>query len=103
MLITDGKPEGGSEQEVDRAVSRVEALVAKRKLTVFPIGVGLQPEGEKILARFSPLGRPPLRLKGLAFKEFFEWLSMSASKASQSMPGAEPSIDFGSIRGIEDL
>ena len=103
VLITDGKPEGGSEQEVDRAVSRVEALVAKRKLTVFPIGVGLQPEGEKILARFSPLGRPPLRLKGLAFKEFFEWLSMSASKASQSMPGAEPSIDFGSIRGIEDL
>lgn len=102
VLMTDGKPEGGSEQEIDRAVSRIEMLVAGRKLVVIPIGIGLQPEGEEILARFSP-GRPPLRLKGLAFKEFFEWLSMSVSKVSQSMPGAEPLIDFGSIRGIEDL
>lgn len=36
------------------------------------------------LARFSP--RQPLALKGLAFREFFLWLSRSARAGSQAAP-----------------
>lgn len=100
VLMTDGQP-NGDKQALERAVERVGYLVAEKKLTVFPIGIGTDAD-MSVLARFSP-GRPPLRLEGLSFKEFFEWLSKSVSKVSQSMPGGEPPIDFASIRGIEDL
>lgn len=100
VLMTDGQP-NGDRVALDRAIERVTDLVAKKKLTVFPIGIGRDADLD-VLGRFSP-GRPPLRLQGLNFKEFFEWLSKSVSKVSQSMPGGEPPIDFGSIRGIEDL
>lgn len=100
VLMTDGQP-NGDKQALERAVERVGSLVAEKKLTVFPIGIGTDAD-MSVLARFSP-GRPALRLEGLSFKEFFEWLSKSVSKVSQSMPGGEPPIDFASIRGIEDL
>lgn len=100
VLMTDGQP-NGDRAELERAIERVTGMVANKKLTVFPIGIGMDADLE-VLARFSP-GRPPLRLQGLNFKEFFEWLSQSVSKVSQSMPGGEPPIDFNSIRGIEDL
>lgn len=100
VLMTDGQP-NGDKQALERAVQRVSTLVADKKLTVFPIGIGSDAD-MNVLARFSP-GRPPLRLKGLNFKEFFEWLSKSVSKVSQSMPGGEPLIDWGSIRGFEEL
>ena len=100
ILMTDGQP-NGDKHALDRAVQRVTTLVGERKLTVFPIGIGADAD-MKVLARFSP-GRAPMRLKGLAFREFFEWLSRSVSRVSQSMPGGEPPIDFSSIRGIEDL
>jgi len=100
VLMTDGQP-NGDKRALDRAVQRVTGLVADKKLTVFPIGIGGDAD-MAVLSRFSP-GRPPMRLQGLAFREFFEWLSKSVSKVSQSMPGGEPPIDFSSIRGIEDL
>lgn len=100
VLMTDGQP-NGDKAALERAIERVTAMVAGKKLTVFPIGIGSDAD-LNVLGRFSP-ERPPLRLEGLNFKEFFEWLSKSVSKVSQSMPGGEPSIDFGSIRGIEDL
>lgn len=100
VLMTDGRP-NGDQQALDRAVSRVASMVAAKKLTVFPIGIGKDAD-MAVLAKMSP-GRPPLRLRELNFKEFFEWLSKSVSRVSQSMPGGEPPIDFRSIRGIEDL
>lgn len=100
VVMTDGQP-NGDRRALDRAVERVTSMVGERKLTVFPIGIGADAD-MTVLARFSP-GRAPLRLKGLAFREFFEWLSRSVSRVSQSMPGGEPPIDFSSIRGIEDL
>lgn len=100
VLMTDGQP-NGDKVALERAIERVTGMVANKKLTVFPIGIGSDAD-LRVLGRFSP-GRPPLRLQGLNFKEFFEWLSKSVSKVSQSMPGGEPPIDWGSIRGIEDL
>ena len=55
-----------------------------------------------VLARFSPK-RPPLRLQGLKFKEFFAWLSQSVSRTSQSTPGESVKLDVDGIKGWGEL
>ena len=94
VLMTDGSP-NGSVSEQSRAITRVNELVNDRKLTVFPIGIGNSAD-MNTLAKFSPK-RKPLKLQGLKFQEFFEWLSKSVSTTSQSIPGESVPLDFGSI------
>ena len=94
VLMTDGAPNGDS-GELSRAISRTVDLVNQRKLTVFPIGIGAEADMD-ILAQFSPK-RPPLKLRGLKFREFFAWLSKSVSKTSQSTPGESVKLDTESI------
>lgn len=81
VLMTDGAPT----DDITEAASRCSALVEARQLTVFPIGIGPQANLET-LARFSPR-RTPLRLQGLEFRKFFEWLSKSVQRVSASIPG----------------
>lgn len=94
VLMTDGEPNGNSE-ELDRSIQRTVELVNSKKLTVFPIGIGARAD-MRTLARYSPT-RAPLKLQGLKFKEFFSWLSKSVSKTSQSTPGECVKLD---IKGI---
>ena len=84
VLMTDGAP-NGSEAELGRAAQRTCDMVNNRKLTVFPIGVGRDAD-MNVLESFSPK-RVPLKLRGLKFREFFEWLSQSVSMTSQSISG----------------
>lgn len=101
VLMTDGAP-NGSAAELERAVSRVTDLIGNRKLTIFPIGIGAGAD-MGVLARFSPT-KPPLRLQGLSFKEFFEWLSKSVARVSQSSPGdAPPKLDLEGLAGWAEL
>lgn len=100
VLMTDGQP-NGSAAELQTAISRVTDLVTNKKLTVFPIGIGADAD-MATLAKFSPT-RPPLRLKGLAFKEFFEWLSKSVSRVSQSTPGDVVKLDTAAIDGWGEI
>ena len=76
VLMTDGAPT----DSIEDAVQRTCDLIERRKLTIFPVGIGPNARLD-ILERFSPK-RKPLRLKGLNFKEFFEWLSQSVSQTS---------------------
>lgn len=92
ILMTDGCP-NGDKQELERAVARVAEMVSKRKLIVFPIGVGPGADMDT-LGRFASSALPPFRIEALEFRSFFQSLSQSVSHASQSMPGNE---------GIEDL
>lgn len=103
VLMTDGEPDDNDKEreEVGRAEKRIRDMVANRKLTVFAIGIGKEANLE-VLKRFSP-SRAPLRLKGLNFSEFFEWLSQSVSRTSQSVPGEKVQLDTAGIQGWGEL
>lgn len=92
VVMTDGEPT----DDISSAVKRISALVASKKLTVFPIAIG-DSANLATLAKLSPT-RPPLTLQGLNFKEFFTWLSRSVSRVSQSMPGESVELDTAGIK-----
>lgn len=92
VVMTDGEPT----DDISAAAARISSLVAGKKLTVFPIGIGGGANMNK-LGTLSPT-RPPLRLQGLNFKEFFTWLSRSVSRVSQSMPGETVELDVAGIQ-----
>lgn len=100
VLMTDGAP-NGDDGELLRAMARTNELIENRRLVLFPIGIG--PDADmKVLTKFSPK-RTPLKLQGLKFREFFQWLSQSVSKTSQSMPGERLPLDENGIRGWAEL
>lgn len=92
VLMTDGAPT----DEIGAAAAKTATMVKERKLAIFPIGIG-SAVNMQTLAQFSPT-RPPLRLQGLNFKEFFVWLSRSVSRVSQSTPGEEVKLDVDGIK-----
>lgn len=95
VLMSDGQP-NGNVTILEDAIQRTRDLVMNKKLSLFPIGIGADADMDA-LARFSPI-RPPLRLKGLNFKDFFEWLSKSISRVSQSTPGDKVPLDLEGVR-----
>jgi uncharacterized protein YegL len=91
VIMTDGEPT----DDIGAAAARIDALVGSKKLAVFPIAIG-DAANLQSLAALSP-NRPPLRLKGLNFCEFFTWLSRSVSRVSQSTPGETVELDTAGI------
>jgi uncharacterized protein YegL len=81
VLMTDGQPT----DSITNAAILTTSMVETGKLSFFPIAIGA---GANLieLGKFSPK-RKPLKLKGLNFREFFEWLKESAKSTSQSTPG----------------
>ncbi|MFZ5748401.1 MAG: vWA domain-containing protein [Pseudomonadota bacterium] len=79
FVLTDGEP---TDYDWETAAAECRAAEEAGRVSVFCVGVGDANLGK--LARFSP--RQPLRLKGLAFREFFLWLSRSARAGSKSAP-----------------
>ena len=98
VIMTDGKP---TEENYKNIAQEVSKRVLDKRLSVFPIGVGDGADMD-VLALFSPK-RPPLKLKGLRFKEFFEWLSKSVSAVSHSIPGERIPLDTEGIKGWGEL
>lgn len=96
FLMTDGAP---TDLELwPQAVERLRKGEDAKEFTVFPIGVGS--------ANFDRLGeltrhRPPLRLQGLSFREYFLWLSKSMAKVSSSRTDSavplEPTSGWGEV------
>ena len=84
VLMTDGRPTDNYQGKA----AKLRSLANDKKITVFGVGIG-ENCNMNVLSEFCPENRPPARLDGLKFKEFFEWLSQSMSRVSQSTPGAQ--------------
>jgi uncharacterized protein YegL len=94
FLITDGRPTDRGWELAAEQVKQEET----RKGVVF-YAVGVDKADMNVLARFST-ARAPLRLKGLAFGDLFQWLSKSLSVIAHSRPGDQaplPPVGWGEI------
>lgn len=82
FLITDGEPTDAWEPAAAQARQEEE----QKGLSVYAIGV----EGANMqtLSQFSSK-RQPLKLKGLTFRELFQWLSKSLGAVALSNPGEQ--------------
>lgn len=90
VIMSDGMPDYPPNQSSQITYD----MASKRKLSCFQLGIG-DGADMQTLAKFSP--RKPLRLKGLNFEGFFEWLSKSIQAVSQSTVGDEVKLDTSSI------
>jgi uncharacterized protein YegL len=80
FLITDGAPTDNWQQ----AAVQVQQGEQQKSFTFWSVGV----EGADFgILRQIGARAEPLKLKGLAFRQLFQWLSASQSAASQSKPG----------------
>jgi uncharacterized protein YegL len=82
FLITDGEPQGESEDAVRRAIDRLRDDETGKRVAFFAVGV--ENANMKRLSEISV--RAPLKLKGLNFREMFVWLSASMQRVSNSKP-----------------
>jgi uncharacterized protein YegL len=94
FLITDGAPTD-SWQNAARLVRDAEA---KKRISFFAVAV--EGADTTILRQIAPPHRPPMKLKGLNFRELFLWLShslCSVSRGNINDPITLPSVGWGTI------
>ena len=81
FMITDGAP-------TDEWQHSAERIIEGEKSKAFSFfAVGVEGANIEILKQLSK--REPLRLKGLRFRDLFQWLSSSQQSVSRSTPGDE--------------
>ncbi len=76
VVISDGGPT----DDWQAAAQRARSMAEQRKLVSLMVGVN--DANMQVLGQFS--NRPALKLDGLKFAEFFQWLSASMSRVSAS-------------------
>jgi uncharacterized protein YegL len=80
FMITDGEPQGETEEVVKQVAKRVHEEEEHKRIAFFAVGV--EEANMKRLSEFTV--RAPVKLKGLNFVEMFVWLSRSAQVVSHS-------------------
>ncbi len=82
FLITDGAPTDAWRS----AAARVREGDSARKSFSF-FAVGVEGADMQTLTQICSPDRPPLKLRGLSFRELFTWLSSSLGGVAKSQPG----------------
>ncbi|MGE5659418.1 MAG: vWA domain-containing protein [Actinomycetota bacterium] len=80
FMITDGEPQGESNELVDRASQRIQEEEVNKRVAFFAVGV----EGANMQRLTEIVERTPVKLRGLDFREMFIWLSASMQRVSHS-------------------
>jgi len=97
FLITDGKPEGESEDLIAQASRRIRTIESQKGAAVFAVGV----ENADMVRLAEITVRSPIKLEGLKFAEMFLWLSASMQAVSHSDKGevmvALPPVGWGHV------
>lgn len=93
FLFTDG--EADADQDMEQLMFEINQGVNEKKFTFFPIGV--QEANMEMLRYIAHPSTPPMKLKGLNFVEFFQWLSNSVGVITHSQEGViQPLPEIGS-------
>lgn len=85
MLVTDGRPEHDSPEDLVKVAARIKESENGRSLTFWAIGT--ERADMDALSRLCNL--PPKMLAGTKFLELFQWLSASISRISHSAIGED--------------
>jgi len=97
FMVTDGQPEGESDDVVLKAAQQIKDRESSKKVAFFAVGV----EGANMSRLAQLTVRQPVKLKGLKFTDMFVWLSASMQTISHSevtdvMIGLKP-IGWGQV------
>jgi uncharacterized protein YegL len=82
ILMTDGEPD--RDQDVEGLSDEVSEGIIDKKFSLY--AVATEGANGPVLNRISAPSQP-LRIKGLNYSAFFDWLSNSLSQVSRSGPG----------------
>ena len=86
FLITDGNP---TDNNWELAAEQARQEEERKGVLIYTVGV--EKADMKTLEQFSSKNQP-VKLKGLAFRELFQWLSKSLSAVAQSRPGEQVAL-----------
>lgn len=90
VLMTDGGPDAG--QNVAALAAEIQVGLTQKKFTLF--AVGTEGANGTILSQISAPSHP-LKLDGLNYGAFFQWLSNSLSEVSRS--GTDEQVQFAPV------
>lgn len=100
IIMSDGHP--NNPQSLRPLQEEIRTLESNRKIMIIPVGIGEEANLE-ILSLFSNKNPGAFSLKGLKFKEFFNFISKSMETISRSKPGEKAKIPVELIREWAEL
>ena len=96
IVMSDGMPNDNWHSAAEKAKAQSDA----GQLIYLGVGVGNNID-MNYFSKLLPANRPPKKLDGLKFVEFFQWLSDSLKSVSQSAPGQQ--VNIPSTSGWESI
>lgn len=100
ILMSDGHP--NAPHSLGNLQNTIKEMEANKKLMILPVGIGASADLD-VLADFSNKRPGSFLLKGLKFKEFFNFISKSMESISRSRPDESVPLPIELIKEWSDL